>query len=400
MITWNIESSEYFTESDEWDGHFKITGNGSLSYTAMIDYVKWIRDTFPNQPMQILSIGRDINITESLKGIPFEQITFSPQSKIKVLPKGCFQQCSQTVYIWLPPQLTSIPDDCFSECGLLQSVDVPDTVTSIGQNAFRACGSYLEIEISPSVTRIGTAAFLDCEKLTRVIFTSNSSLTSIGSSVFSGTSLTHMEFPMSLQQVEGSTTFQFVPNLQSISMHRNIWIAIHQSLGIYVNRFVYFGEEGIVYVNRTDDPQDLLPDRSGEGQKRFSSYIPIKTLPVETLPVETLPVKTPPSSLPAINGTVWILIGAVVVALVIGVIFWKSRRKPGKKEKVSLINSIGVDTESENVKIPLEKKEVPGPPTQDRSRTDAIVETENVRIPIAPAIYPNSENEEVRLRFL
>ena len=62
------------------------------------------------------------------------------------------------------------------------SFTLPSSVTSIGSSAFSGCSSLQSIEIPLSVTSIGYEAFSYCRALTSIVIPN--SVTSIGESVF------------------------------------------------------------------------------------------------------------------------------------------------------------------------------------------------------------------------
>ena len=83
-------------------------------------------------------------------------------------------------------KVTSIGDEAFRSCSGLTSVEIPNSVTSIGDRAFYNCSGLTSVEIPNSVTSIGTQAFESCSGLTSVEIPN--SVTSIASSAFSGCS--------------------------------------------------------------------------------------------------------------------------------------------------------------------------------------------------------------------
>ena len=99
----------------------------------------------------------------------------------------------------------------FYENTNITSVVIPDSVTSIGSSAFSGCSSLTSITIPNSVTSIGSSAFWDCSSLTSITIPEN--VTSIGDFVFqSCISLISITIPNSVTSI-GSYAFRYCDNL-------------------------------------------------------------------------------------------------------------------------------------------------------------------------------------------
>ena len=91
-----------------------------------------------------------------------------------------------------------------------------DTVTSIGSSAFSGCSSLTSVTIPDSVTSIGSSAFSSCSSLTSV--TIPDSITSIGGSAFHGCiSLTSVTIPDSVTTI-GDHAFSDCSSLTNITI--------------------------------------------------------------------------------------------------------------------------------------------------------------------------------------
>ena len=97
-----------------------------------------------------------------------------------------FWGCSGLTSITIPNSVTSIEYGAFNNCSKLTSVTIPNSVTSIGSLAFRGCSGLTSVTIGNSVTSIGNDAFRGCSGLTSI--TIPNSVTSIGNYAFYGCS--------------------------------------------------------------------------------------------------------------------------------------------------------------------------------------------------------------------
>ena len=95
-----------------------------------------------------------------------------------------------------------------------------DTITSIGSSAFSGCSSLASVTIPDSVTLIGSSAFSKCSSLTSI--TIPDSVTSIGSSAFEGcSSLSSITIPDSVTSI-GSSAFCGCSSLTSITIPEGV----------------------------------------------------------------------------------------------------------------------------------------------------------------------------------
>ena len=95
-----------------------------------------------------------------------------------------FSSCSNLTSVIIGNSVTSIGDHAFSGCSGLTAVTIGSNVTSIGSYAFSGCSGLTSVTIPNSVTSIGEGAFLTCNGLTSV--TIGNSVTTIGRQAFSG----------------------------------------------------------------------------------------------------------------------------------------------------------------------------------------------------------------------
>ena len=101
---------------------------------------------------------------------------------IKSLEIWTFFACRSLTSITIPEGVTSIGDSVFNGCNSLANIELPSTLVSIGNNAFTNCSSLISIEIPATVTSIGSFVFSNCSSLISIEIPA--SVTTIGSGIF------------------------------------------------------------------------------------------------------------------------------------------------------------------------------------------------------------------------
>jgi len=192
-----------------------------------------------NIPQSVNSLGNEVfRYCSSLSEINIPQSVSSLGTRV-------FEYCSSLKTVKLLANVTAIPDYFFRQCTSLVSVELASTITSVGYQAFAACRALNDDDAFSNINKIGDSGFEDSgfetfdlsnvtnwgevvfrnsKKLKSVVFPvgiktlanglfegCNSmisielpqTLETIGSSVFSGTSLTSIDLPSSLKTING-----------------------------------------------------------------------------------------------------------------------------------------------------------------------------------------------------
>ena len=168
------------------------------------------------------------------------------------IENNTFSTCTSLTSITIPNSVTSIEISAFSQSGLT-SITIPDSVTSIGTFAFYGCTSLTSITIPASVTSKGSLIFNDCDLLTNIVvdsanpnfsstgplllnksgsivlegfgvsgdFTIPSTINVIAFAAFTGTGLTSITIPDSVENM-GAATFANCENLTSATIGNGV----------------------------------------------------------------------------------------------------------------------------------------------------------------------------------
>ena len=145
---------------------------------------------------------------------------------VTVIPSYAFRGCSGLTSVTIPDRVTSIGSSAFSGCSGLTSVTIPDSVTSIGEYAFSGCSGLTSISVAAGNTKYHSEGNCIIETASKTLISgcktsvipSDGSVTSIGSSAFSGCSgLTSVTIPDSVTSI-GEYAFSGCSGLTSISV--------------------------------------------------------------------------------------------------------------------------------------------------------------------------------------
>ena len=114
------------------------------------------------------------------------------ETDLKTIPEQAFQDHQKLTTIYLPSTVTSIGNWAFQNCQQLISVTGYENVTSIGHEAFSYCYKLEQFPFGNAIQSIEYNAFDNCSSLPATLVLS-ASLTSLGSNVFYGSSVTSFD---------------------------------------------------------------------------------------------------------------------------------------------------------------------------------------------------------------
>ena len=135
---------------------------------------------------------------------------------------GTFRNCNSLESVTIPNSLTSIPNSLFRGCTSLELISIPNSIIEIGDEVFVGCTALEKITIPSSVLTIGNKMFMDCVALESVDFDMNSSLSSIGVSMFENCyNLSSVSMPNSIVNIY-SSAFENCYSLTNITIPASV----------------------------------------------------------------------------------------------------------------------------------------------------------------------------------
>ena len=167
-VIWNAKNCKDFSS-------YKYSPFENISFTSF---------TFGNEVEHIpayLCYGQgiltEITIPNSVTSIGQYAFSFCIRLTSVTIPNSvtsisqyAFKSCRGLTSVTIPNSVTSIGQYAFDDCFRLTSITIPNSVTSIGQYAFSGCSGLTSVTIPNSVTSIGQYAFSGCSRLTSVIW--------------------------------------------------------------------------------------------------------------------------------------------------------------------------------------------------------------------------------------
>lgn len=146
-------------------------------------------------------------IPDSLGGYPVTEIDPIGMS-------GC-----ATEEIRLPESVVRFDDNAFHGAKKLRKINIPSGVTELPYQLFMGCEALSDIELPQGLEAIGRSAFDGCTSLKEIVLPEG--LRSIGMYAFSGTGITELVLPKSVENA-GSYIVENCKNLERIVIKGNI----------------------------------------------------------------------------------------------------------------------------------------------------------------------------------
>lgn len=222
------------------------------------------------------------------------------KSAVKFIGKSHFSPCFDTLKsVTIESGITEIPPLCFSNCGKITEIKIPASVTNIGESAFSGT-SLKNLEIPNGVQTIGKAAFSN----TRLVNVSvPASVTTIGEDAFAAQATTNVTLNKKTNEISGSPWGATGTNTWLIRVTRLEATHMPTKARYFVGET--FDSTGLVitvYYNDNTSEQVTgytlsSPDMSAYGSKTVTVTFDEKTVDFSILVVDItgIEIKTPPT---------------------------------------------------------------------------------------------------------
>ncbi len=192
----------------------------SITTVIMNETNEWVTEVYsPLQNSNIYQVDyEDGCVLESIEGLysksPAQSVTNLPSS-LKHIGHCTFGNCNNLVKVVIPEGVTSLGDCCFADDTKLAQLSLPSNIKEIGTRCFENCTSLPEPFVLPSsLTTTGSSIFSGC-KLTNITIPSNMSHLSDG--MFTGADIESISVPSSVKSI-GKNAFAGCRSLKSITL--------------------------------------------------------------------------------------------------------------------------------------------------------------------------------------
>lgn len=191
--------------------------------------------------------------------VSLSQITFLSLNNLIHIGQKAFYQCESLISVVLPDSVEVINSQAFYGCSNLSSINIPNSLKIISVETFFQT-ALIEVFIPKSVTDILQYAFGGVSSLTILDFEEDSSLTNIEQFAFTGTGITEIIIPSSVDNIGRNV---ISPSLEKLYFEEN------SNLTVIV---------GYTFYNNPNLSVVELPDGLLEiGYSAFGCYAPIST---------------------------------------------------------------------------------------------------------------------------
>ncbi|MBR4035010.1 MAG: leucine-rich repeat protein, partial [Clostridia bacterium] len=207
LMSVSIPTSLKLVESDAFYNCKK------LEAVYITNIATWCSVDFMNAAANPLCYGQNLY----LNGIPVVDVVIP--NGVSKIGSYAFYNCRSLLSIDLPNTVTEIGDGAFYVCLNIKTIILNEGIQSIGYRAFADCDSLLNITIPNSVKWIGRDLIWSCHnleaitignsilsinesicnycpKLTTLVFSEGTKLSSISSKAFDGSAITDIYFPL------------------------------------------------------------------------------------------------------------------------------------------------------------------------------------------------------------
>ena len=182
----------------------------------------------------------------------FETDTIIFYGIIKNLSENAFRSCmkvhSSSLDMWLSQSFASpttnptyMSHNLYVNNQEVSSIRIPASINRIPQNSFVNVESVTDVELHPNIIGIGESDFSGCCNLSKIQFSSDSKLETIGSNAFSGcSSLLALDFPLSINKIE-EKAFTNCSSLKKVVAHWDEPFAIQSNTfsGVDADCYLY-----------------------------------------------------------------------------------------------------------------------------------------------------------------